>query len=487
MSTKISKNIKRLRANQNMSQEALAEKLFISRQAVSSWENDRTQPDIEMIGKLAEILNVSIEELIYGEKRKTVLENEDPPVNRKLIIIFSILGSVFIAVGIIFFIFFGWESFGMGLKTVLGLLPMLSGQSVAVFTYLKKRHSISFSESAALVWSVGVTATVFLINSICGINITEFTLFVVSSLLVLPSIYIFDSVSPLVVYFGLSLSAIANSINDFWSLTFLIISLILGVTYVALNRHKVGDIRHNYSVWITVIAIGIALFELTIAFDSIANYTSYFALFAAYFTSLIAYSKTTSVEKPFYLIGTFGLTVLLFIISFFDSFDALKFAFSNPRFDTESILITFIKLGITLAFITSGVLLNKKQNTKNPLKISILLIGAVATLFALITCDVFVPVAFILVIALAIVFIIIGTKTNRFYELNLGLLTIIASMFRVITELEAEYLAIGFTFFASGMILFTVNFLLLRKAKRLKQLESESSNEELVNGGDLNV
>ena len=63
--TKISKNIKRLRNSQNISQEVLAERLFISRQAVSSWENDRTQPDIEMIGKLAEVFNVSVEELIY--------------------------------------------------------------------------------------------------------------------------------------------------------------------------------------------------------------------------------------------------------------------------------------------------------------------------------------------------------------------------------------------------------------------------------------
>ena len=105
--TKISKNIKRLRNAQGISQEALAEKLFISRQAVSSWENDRTQPDIEMIGKLAEVFNVSIEELIYGEKRKLELENEEPKQNNKLlIIIFSILGSLFVAIGIIFFIFF---------------------------------------------------------------------------------------------------------------------------------------------------------------------------------------------------------------------------------------------------------------------------------------------------------------------------------------------------------------------------------------------
>lgn len=49
--TKISKNIKRLRTSKGMSQDALAEKLFISRQAVSSWENDRTQPDVDKIGR----------------------------------------------------------------------------------------------------------------------------------------------------------------------------------------------------------------------------------------------------------------------------------------------------------------------------------------------------------------------------------------------------------------------------------------------------
>jgi transcriptional regulator with XRE-family HTH domain len=151
--TKISKNIKRLRNSQNISQEVLAERLFISRQAVSSWENDRTQPDIEMIGKLAEVFNVSVEELIYGEKRKIEIENEEPKQNnRLLIIIFSILGSAFVTIGLIFFIVFGWEYFGTVIKTALGLLPMLAGQSVAIYTYKRKMHSIAFTESGALVW-----------------------------------------------------------------------------------------------------------------------------------------------------------------------------------------------------------------------------------------------------------------------------------------------------------------------------------------------
>ena len=59
--TKISKNIKRLRMLQNMSQEELAQKLFVSRQAVSSWENNRTQPDLDMIQKIAELFGVEVE------------------------------------------------------------------------------------------------------------------------------------------------------------------------------------------------------------------------------------------------------------------------------------------------------------------------------------------------------------------------------------------------------------------------------------------
>ena len=50
---------------QNMSQEELAQKLFVSRQAVSSWENNRTQPDLDMIKKISELFDVEVEELLY--------------------------------------------------------------------------------------------------------------------------------------------------------------------------------------------------------------------------------------------------------------------------------------------------------------------------------------------------------------------------------------------------------------------------------------
>ena len=58
-------------------------------------------------------------------------------------------------------------------------------------------------------------------------------------------------------------------------------------------------------------------------------------------------------------------------------------------------------------------------------------------------------------------------------------------MFRIITELSENLLGIGFIFLASGVILFTVNFLLLRKSKRDKEiLQATSQVSEIVDGGD---
>lgn len=68
----IGKTIKKFREDNNMTQDQLAEQMNVTRQAISNWENSKTQPDIDTLFKLAQIFNVSVEEIIYGEKRKTI-------------------------------------------------------------------------------------------------------------------------------------------------------------------------------------------------------------------------------------------------------------------------------------------------------------------------------------------------------------------------------------------------------------------------------
>ena len=62
----IGKNIKDLRIKSNLTQEELAEKLFVTRQTVSNYENGKSRPDVDMIVRIAELLNVDANTVIYG-------------------------------------------------------------------------------------------------------------------------------------------------------------------------------------------------------------------------------------------------------------------------------------------------------------------------------------------------------------------------------------------------------------------------------------
>ena len=65
---KLGLTISKLRKEKGMTQEELAEKVNVSAQAVSKWENDISMPDISVLPVLAEIFDVSIDELLGREK-----------------------------------------------------------------------------------------------------------------------------------------------------------------------------------------------------------------------------------------------------------------------------------------------------------------------------------------------------------------------------------------------------------------------------------
>ena len=59
--------IKRHRTERGLSQDDLAAKIYVSRQTVSSWENDKTYPDVESLLLLSVLFDVTVDELIKGD------------------------------------------------------------------------------------------------------------------------------------------------------------------------------------------------------------------------------------------------------------------------------------------------------------------------------------------------------------------------------------------------------------------------------------
>ena len=60
----IGKNLQKLRKQRNLTQEALAEKVGVARQTIAKWETEESTPDLEMSGRLASVLEVSLDDLV---------------------------------------------------------------------------------------------------------------------------------------------------------------------------------------------------------------------------------------------------------------------------------------------------------------------------------------------------------------------------------------------------------------------------------------
>ena len=65
---KIGKFILELRKDKKMTQQELADKIGVTDRAISKWENGRGMPDISLMKPLCEILDITLNELISGEK-----------------------------------------------------------------------------------------------------------------------------------------------------------------------------------------------------------------------------------------------------------------------------------------------------------------------------------------------------------------------------------------------------------------------------------
>lgn len=77
---KLPENLKRIRKENNLSQEQLAEKLGVSRQAVSKWESGQSYPEMDKVLNICKLFNYNIDELL-NENVKEVREETQSKKN----------------------------------------------------------------------------------------------------------------------------------------------------------------------------------------------------------------------------------------------------------------------------------------------------------------------------------------------------------------------------------------------------------------------
>lgn len=100
--TTFGQNVQQLRRRAGMSQQALAEQLHVSRQAVSKWELDAAKPDIDNLMQISALFSVSIDWLLTGtQPEPTLVSPAQPPAADRRAFWLRVFGIVLTAVGLL--------------------------------------------------------------------------------------------------------------------------------------------------------------------------------------------------------------------------------------------------------------------------------------------------------------------------------------------------------------------------------------------------
>ncbi|HES5549753.1 TPA: helix-turn-helix transcriptional regulator [Streptococcus pyogenes] len=135
----IGQQIIRYRKQQALSQEELAEKVYVSRQSISNWENDKTYPDIHSLLLLSQIFQVSLNQLIKGDIEKmkytiTQVDKKNFERDTKVMVTLMILLMIS-SYPLVYFL----EWLGLGIFVLLSIITMTYANRVERF---KKKYDV---------------------------------------------------------------------------------------------------------------------------------------------------------------------------------------------------------------------------------------------------------------------------------------------------------------------------------------------------------
>ncbi|MFW6928639.1 helix-turn-helix domain-containing protein [Streptococcus pyogenes] len=135
----IGQQIIRYRKQQALSQEELAEKVYVNRQSISNWENDKTYPDIHSLLLLSQIFQVSLDQLIKGDIEKmkytiTQVDKKNFKRDTKVMVTLMILLMIS-SYPLVYFL----EWLGLGIFVLLSIITMTYANRVERF---KKKYDV---------------------------------------------------------------------------------------------------------------------------------------------------------------------------------------------------------------------------------------------------------------------------------------------------------------------------------------------------------
>ena len=491
----VAKNLKSLRQEKELTQEALSERLHVTRQTVSSWETGRTQPDVDMLLALSSALDTDVETLIYGKKNRVGLEADETGRRKTLTTVLTVMGLLFFAAGLILVFVFFWRKIPDLTRRALAFLPFVVGTGAGLAVLITKKGSLFFREGAAVLWTAGLFASVFLVNGVFKAEGDFGLLLLCIIALTLPFCFLFDSIFS----FSFSLLAITGDAAYFifgdagreltflrgagaWVLVVLLCCLPL-VPVFWLLRRETDPARRRFGAALALLAavtLGVFVGGVLSHGFSYRVVTAQVLVFAM---CLFLAERTKKTDLPLRIPACIVFGVTFFIA-------AVVFTVGEGNIDfpdltaISSVVFILMVLFLCLSFFYGRAGRKAERETRR-LRLGFLIVMALSVLSVLLIWDGDLKI-YLLLPFLSMVYgvltVVSGVKRASISRANAGIVNISAAFIVLIAALfEGNVLLLGLAALAVGAALLLSNRAMVRRFKKRTAPAEEALPSE-VNG-----
>jgi uncharacterized membrane protein len=389
----------------------------------------------------------------------------------RLFIVFGILGSLLIGMGIVLIIAHNWDDLSKVVKLTVGLVPLLIGQGLAAFTLIKKSEQKAWREGSGAFLFFTVAVSISIVSQVYNIEGSMAGFLLVWMSLCLPIVYVlWSSVTSLLFIVGITWYGCevgyfdypVSSAPYYWVL----LGLILPFYYLEFIRKNQKNNFFYFHSWLLVLTVTICLGTFTAHAEELMM-IAYMSLFSLWIIlSQMKWSQTNRVlTNAFLVIGSLGVMGSLLSLSF-DWFwddlyreDSLKEVFKHPEFYV-SLLITILAACLFFVLHKSTALSNiNSKSFAFLIFIVLFFVGISAPAISQLLIN-------LLILAFAVHTIRDGAKKDHLGILNYGLLIITALITCRFFDTDFSFVLRGLLFIGVGIGFFAANYYAIQKRKK---------------------
>lgn len=419
---------------------------------------------------LTELVQAGIIDQLTADKISNYYATKTTSPQSKMVIVFGILGSLLVSLGIILILAHNWDDLTRTTKSVIAFIPLVIGQGLCAFSLWKKRDSAAWREASAVFLTFAIGACISLISQIYNIP-GELTSFLLTWLLLaLPLVYLLNSSSTSLLYLiGITYYACSLGYWDgnghenytYWGL----LLLILPHYYYLFTKKSDSNFFtiHNWFIPLSIIAV-----LGTLATDAYElMFVAYMSLFGLlYQIGGLPILRDLKIRNNGYLVlGSLGTVVLLLILGFDWFWYDLRNAELRERISSTPEFITAIVLTLAAIALLAYQKMKQRPITLRPAEWVFIVFAA---LFYLGFRSSYVVIWInLLTLLIAVLTIREGAIRNHFGILNYGLLIITGLIICRFFDVNIDFVLKGFLFVLVGLGFFFANMWMMKRKKKM--------------------